>query len=161
MSLPSLLHVLSTWSSRCDAVVTDLEAQITAVKTSASSRQRLAKRRQDTVDGAVTEAQGVQRADPFDVTGSVKGHRQQPGHQAKGGIKRDLDEAQEGEGGEYPEFDDFEEGTSGGDEVGGGRMDVDVDLSAGGMVGNGGGGAAGHGGGPATRGNKKSRGKGL
>lgn len=176
MSLPSLLKVLSTWSSRCDSVITELESQMTAIKTSASARQALQKRRQDIIDAAVKESPSIQpRSDMFDVAGGGGGggggvSRNLRSHPGKGGMKRDLDEQQEGE--ENVQFEDAEDASSGpGDDLASGKMEIDPDLASlrASGAGNGSsttpvavpGGAAGHsgGGGGATRGNKKSKGK--
>ena len=52
-SLPSLLHILSVWSSRCDDVISDLTNQITSIHTTARARNTLSTKRQEVIDNAV------------------------------------------------------------------------------------------------------------
>ncbi|RMZ80987.1 hypothetical protein DV738_g2500, partial [Chaetothyriales sp. CBS 135597] len=53
-SLPALLAILSTWSSRCDSVATSLQANIDTIKATARARNTLAAARQSRVDAAVS-----------------------------------------------------------------------------------------------------------
>ena len=171
MSIPSLLSILSTWSSRCDNVISDLESQIASIRRAATTRQKLAKKRKEIVDEALNESAAdlAKRPDPYEIsTGGAVKPVQAPA--TKGGIKRDHAESEEGgDDAEIYEADDYDEGGSVGDEAfGNGKMDADIDMVGTGVgMGNGGGGmalhevgGAGGGGGTASnRGNKKSRGK--
>ena len=172
MSIPSLLNILSTWSSRCDNVISDLESQIASIRHTATKRQKLAKQRKEILDEAVAESPAdlAKRPDPYEIStgGAVKQVRTPA---TQGGIKRDHAESEEGANdADVYEADEYDEGGFVGEEAfGNGRMDADIDMVGTGVgIGNGGGGGmalhgvggAGGGGNPmSNRGNKKSRGK--
>lgn len=86
-SLPALLQILSTWSTRCDSVVSDLDDHIASIKNSARERTSLAQKRQDVVDAAVM-SKDSEEADK-------KGGR---GGRGQRGSKRDLDDEYESDG---------------------------------------------------------------
>ena len=108
-SLPALLQILSTWSSRCDAVVTDLESNITNIKAAAITRNTLAQKRQDVIDEAVLHVQSNENAD-----GERRSKRQPGIPGSRLGSKRDLD-----------------------DEMAGSDEDMDIDEGIGEMGGSG------------------------
>lgn len=86
-SLPAILQILSTWSARCDSVVSDLDGHISSIKNSARERAALAQKRQDVVDAAVLNK---------DIDdGDKKGGR---GGRGQRGSKRDLDDEYESDG---------------------------------------------------------------
>lgn len=80
-SLPAILQILSTWSARCDSVVSDLDDHIASIKNSARERASLAQMRQDVVDAAVMSKDSDE--------GDKKGGR---GARGQRGSKRDLDD---------------------------------------------------------------------
>lgn len=80
-SLPAILQILSTWSARCDSVVSDLDNHIASIRTSARERASLAQTRQDVVDAAVMSKDGEE--------GDKKSGR---GARGQRGSKRDLDD---------------------------------------------------------------------
>ncbi|RMZ77528.1 hypothetical protein DV737_g4312, partial [Chaetothyriales sp. CBS 132003] len=86
-SLPAILAILSTWSSRCDSVVTSLQANIDTIKETARSRNSLAAARQSRVDGAVLKVNTdtAKEGDDKQGTNSSKASR------GLRGSKRDLD----------------------------------------------------------------------
>ncbi len=133
-SLPALLQILQTWESRCVAVVSDLEAQINAIRATASQRSIKEKKRQDLVDGLVLN-------DKQSNDNGVAGGRNTRGAGQRLGSKRDLD--QHIEGGD----DDYEEEYEG--------MDLDEGIGEGG-----GGFPGGSRGGGSSRGAKRNRGRG-
>ena len=93
-SLPALLQILSTWSSRCDSVVTDLESTIAHIKTNAVTRNTLAQKRQDVIDDAVLN---VHSAASNENTDSEKKSKRMTGNPiSRLGSKRDLDEEIDG-----------------------------------------------------------------
>lgn len=95
-SLPAILQILSTWSVRCDSVVSDLDNHIESIKNSARERAALTQKRQVVVDHAVLSK------DPEDKVGrGLRGQR---------GSKRDLDDEYDVSDGEGMEVD---EGFSG------------------------------------------------
>ncbi|KAK5047760.1 hypothetical protein LTR84_006425 [Exophiala bonariae] len=146
-SMPALLQILRTWESRCTTMVTDLEAQIVAIRTTASSRNVRAQRRQDVVDTAVLSDKPL--GDNTDASkGLAVAQRALRSGATKLPTKRNLDQEAEGEEDDYSDED--------------GRMDLDegIDIgTAGGLSGGSGsglrGGASGSG-----RGAKRNRGRG-
>lgn len=139
-TLPALLQILQTWESRCTSTVSDLEAQISLIRTTAAQRSTTQRRRQDTVDEAVLNTK------PPPAHENADGDRKGGGRSFRGiqrpPSKRDLDQQMEGE------VDD------GSDEEG--RMDVDEGIAE---MSHGGGGRGGHGVG-SSRGAKRNRGRG-
>jgi COP9 signalosome complex subunit 7 len=138
-SLPTLLQILQTWESRCVSVVSDLEAQIAAIRATAQQRALKEKSRQDLVDSLV-----LNNDKSLNDNGAAGG-RVTRGAGQKLGSKRDLDQHIEGED------DDYEEEYEGMD------LDEGVSESAGFPAGGSGGGGRGGGG---TRGAKRNRGRG-
>lgn len=86
-SLPAILQILSTWSARCDSVVSDIDNHIASIKNSAWERAALAQKRQDVVDAAVMSKE----VDDGDKKGGRAGRGQR-------GSKRDLDDEYESDG---------------------------------------------------------------
>ncbi|RMZ89404.1 hypothetical protein DV736_g3367, partial [Chaetothyriales sp. CBS 134916] len=86
-SLPALLAILSTWSSRCDSVVTSLQGNIDTIKASARSRNTLAAARQSRVDNAVLKV----HADTANEGDDKQGTNSSKASQGLRGSKRDLD----------------------------------------------------------------------
>jgi COP9 signalosome complex subunit 7 len=98
-SLPAILQILSTWSARCDSVVSDLDSHISSIRSTARERAAVAQKRQDVVDSAVLSKdvdEGEKRS-----TRSGRGQR---------GSKRDLDDEYDGSDGDGMDVD---EGFSG------------------------------------------------
>ncbi|KIW31024.1 uncharacterized protein PV07_02708 [Cladophialophora immunda] len=151
-SLPVLLQILQTWESRCVSVVSDLEAQIAAIRATAQQRAMREKARQNEVDSLVLNNDRQQPSSDNGVMSDVRGGNGRAGRGAGFGAgqrppsKRDLDQQMEGEGDDVD--DDYEEG----------RMDLDEGISEGpgGFTGSGprGGGSGG------SRGAKRNRGRG-
>ncbi|KIX94766.1 uncharacterized protein Z520_09456 [Fonsecaea multimorphosa CBS 102226] len=144
-SLPVLLQILQTWESRCVSVVSDLEAQIAAVRATAQQRAIQERSRQSEVDSLVLRDDRQQASSENGFNGrAVRGAGFGAGQRPPS--KRDLDQQMEGEGDDVE--DDYEEG----------RMDLDEGISdsAGGFAGFGsrGGGSGG------SRGAKRNRGRG-
>ncbi|KIW70204.1 hypothetical protein PV04_02496 [Phialophora macrospora] len=138
-SLPTLLQILQTWESRCVSVVSDLEAQIAAIRATAQQRALKEKSRQDLVDSLV-----LNNDKSLNDTGAA-GARATRGAGQKLGSKRDLDQHIEGED------DDYEEEYEG--------MDLDEGVSESAVSPAGGSGSGSRGGG-GTRGAKRNRGRG-
>ncbi len=93
-SLPALLQILSTWSSRCDSVVTDLESTIANIKANAITRNTLAQERQDIIDDAVMN---VHPMNSNENTDNEKKSKRMTGNPiSRLGSKRDLDEEIDG-----------------------------------------------------------------
>jgi COP9 signalosome complex subunit 7 len=151
-TLPALLQILQTWESRCTGMVTSLESQITAIKSTASQRSAVEHRRQELVDAAVlsekplfTNTTNTTTTNPLatgtgDVSSGTRSGRNGGGSGAAAAgqrlsSKRDLDEDEEDE---YSEED--------------WRMDVDEGV---GDVGMGAGGSS-----SGSRGAKRNRGRG-
>ena len=130
-SLPAILQILQTWEGRCTSTIADLESHISQIRTTASDRTALSRKRQGIVDQAVIKGED-------DSSRSVRGRDRR-------GNKRDLDERMEGE--------DDEDVSS--DEV---RMDVDD--TSGDFAAPGSGGPSGRGG-IGVRGAKRNRGRGA
>jgi COP9 signalosome complex subunit 7 len=86
-SLPALLQILSTWSSRCDSVVSDLESTISNIRSSAVSRNTLAQKRQDIIDDAVLNVHSTN-----DNTDSETKKSKRLTGNPRVGNKRDLDD---------------------------------------------------------------------
>lgn len=152
LSLPNLLNILDTWSTRCDDVITSLSSQISSIKSTASRRQSAQKQRQDIIDTAVAEPPpplSSTTATTFDV--AVGGGGRTLRNKGRGGTKRELEQPDEEED---DAFEDVEDGSVGDEMTGNGKMDIDPEP----LGGFGSGHYAGAGG-VATRGNKKSRGK--
>ncbi|EXJ66400.1 uncharacterized protein A1O5_10552 [Cladophialophora psammophila CBS 110553] len=151
-SLPALLQILQTWESRCFSVVSDLEAQITAIRATAQQRAVRERKRQNEVDSLVLSNDKHLTSNDNGVLSDVKGGNARPGRSSGSGAgqrppsKRDLDQQMEGEGDD--EDDEYDEG----------RMDVDEGIGegTGGFIGSGsrGGGSGG------SRGAKRNRGRG-
>ena len=138
-SLPALRQILSTWSSRCDTVVNDLESTIATLKTNAVTRNTLAQKRQDVVDDAVMN---VQPANSNDNTDNEKKSKRMTGNPiSRLGNKRDLDEEIDGS----DEDMDVDEGIG---EMGSGFSSNTIGSVGGGLFG-----------GP-SRGTKRNRGRG-
>jgi COP9 signalosome complex subunit 7 len=92
-SLPAILQILSTWSERCDSVVSDLDGAITSLKSNAQSRNALTQKRQKAVDQSVLHT----------------GHDDKKANRERGGQrgnKRDLDDEDEGSDGEGMDMDE-------------------------------------------------------
>jgi len=136
-SLPALVQILSTWESRCASVIADLESQIGAIRSTASARSALQRKRQETVDAAVLNEK---TPSPTENTDSER--KQGKPKAQRLGSKRDLDEQMEGE------LDDLSDDD--------GRMDLDEGLGDVGPVGAGRGTMAGG----SSRGAKRNRGRG-
>jgi COP9 signalosome complex subunit 7 len=145
-SLPALLQILQTWESRCTSMVNDLEAQITAIRTTATNRNTKARRRQEAVDAAVLSEKPLN-----DATDGGKGNtapRALRSGATKLPSKRNLDQEAEGEEDDLSDDD--------------GRMDLDEGIDVGTVGGIGGGGASASrgGAGGSSRGAKRNRGRG-
>lgn len=126
-SLSEMLKIIQTWESRCSSVISELEQQITAIKTEAAAQRIKDSARQEIVDQAVLNVDG----------GAIR-----PGHGSKGhtlrsggdidrrgkgvasGSKRDLQEQQGSDG--YGE----EDGEDGGVGIGVAKMEVDEGSGA-------------------------------
>lgn len=80
-SLPAILQILSTWSARCDSVVSDLDNYIASIRDSARERASVSQKRQDVVDVAVLSKDSDE--------GDKKAGR---GARGQRGSKRDLDD---------------------------------------------------------------------
>ncbi|KEF56859.1 uncharacterized protein A1O9_07049 [Exophiala aquamarina CBS 119918] len=145
-SLPALLQILQTWESRCTSIVTDLEAQITAIRTTATDRNTKARRRQDTVDVAVLSEKPLNET--ADAAKAAASQRALRSGASKLPSKRNLDPDAEGEEDELSDDD--------------GRMDLDegIDVGVAGAVGGGSGSASRGGVGGSSRGAKRNRGRG-
>ncbi|EXJ87429.1 hypothetical protein A1O3_04389 [Capronia epimyces CBS 606.96] len=136
-SLPALLQILQTWESRCTSVVSELEAQISAIRHTATQRNATQQKRQEVVDAAVLSDRPLDTADFKNGSRLSRGVHKLPS-------KRDIDQQMEGEGGELTDDD--------------GRMDLDEGMSDVGS--HAGGGRGGHGVG-SSRGAKRNRGRGV
>ncbi|KIW84934.1 hypothetical protein Z517_00322 [Fonsecaea pedrosoi CBS 271.37] len=147
-SLPVLWQILQTWESRCTAVVSDLEAQISAIRATAQQRALQERARQNEVDSLVLSTDRQQTSSDNGVT-SGNGRA---GRSAGFGVgqrppsKRDLDQQMEGEGDDVD--DDYDES----------KMDLDEGVSEG--TGIFGGPASRGGGSGGSRGAKRNRGRG-
>lgn len=125
-------------------MVSDLEAQITAIRTTAAQRTTMQRARQDLVDTAVLNEK------PADGVGA-DGDRNRGAGGGRGGratgqrppSKRDIDQQMEGEGDDVSDDD--------------GRMDIDEGI---GDLGHVSGLGHGRGGGHSSRGAKRNRGRG-
>lgn len=82
-SVPATLAILTTWSNRCQRTISEIEAQITEIRTSAAHRTRQNAAQQHLVDQAVNELES-------EVAQGARARNRQ-------GNKRDLDERMEGE----------------------------------------------------------------
>lgn len=145
-SLPALLQILQTWESRCTSVVSDLEAQIAAIKATAYQRSTKEKKRQELVDTLVLSSDkqssnGNNGTSAAGVAGGRVLRSSVPGQRPPS--KRDLDQHIEGEDEEYE--DEYE--------------GMDLDEGLGDTPGNFAG-AGGRGGGGTSRGAKRNRGRG-
>jgi COP9 signalosome complex subunit 7 len=91
-SLPVILQILSTWSERCDSVVSDLDSAIISLKSNAQDRSSLAQKRQKAVDQSVVQT----------------GHDDKKANRERGqrGSKRDLDDDLEISDGEGMDMDE-------------------------------------------------------
>lgn len=145
-SLPALLQILQTWESRCTSMVNDLEARITAIRTTATDRDTKARRRQDAVDAAVLSEKPLN--DTTDAAKAAASQRALRSGASKLPSKRNLDPEAEGEEDELSDDD--------------GRMDLDegIDVGVAGGVGGGSGSASRGGAGGSSRGAKRNRGRG-
>jgi COP9 signalosome complex subunit 7 len=84
-SLPALLQILSTWSSRCDATIADLESKINTIKVNAIVRNTSAQNHQDVIDNAVINVVADDKDDKQKKSANI-------GKSTRLGSKRDLDE---------------------------------------------------------------------
>jgi COP9 signalosome complex subunit 7 len=132
-SLPALLQILSTWSSRCDATIADLESKINTIKVNAIVRNTSAQRHQDVIDNAVINVV----ADEKDTDKQKKSAN--TGKSTRLGSKRDLDE----EAAENSDDMDVDEGIG---EMGAGFVGGSSGIPSG-ML-------------PSGRGTKRNRGRG-
>lgn len=121
-SLSEMLSIIQTWESRCTSVISEIEQQITTIKTEAATRKAKENSRQEIIDQAVLNVDGV----PNRPGQGGKGHGLRGGNDAdrkvKGvasGSKRDLQEQQGSDG--YGDDD----GEDGGVGVGVAKMEVD------------------------------------
>ena len=152
-SLPALLQILQTWESRCTTMVHDLEAQITAIRSTATERASKARRRQDVVDAAVlSEKPATEPTDAAKAAAAAATQRAIRTGASKLPSKRNLDPDAEGDEDDISDDDD-------------GRMDIDegVDVGITGALGGGGGSSASAsrgGAGGSSRGAKRNRGRG-
>ena len=106
-SLPAILQILSTWSGRCDSVVSDVESHIENIKNEARRRHTLAEKRQNVVDTAVGSTEAADK----------KGGRSERTR----GNKRDLDDENGESDGESMEVDEgFADMAGGGMSLAGG-----------------------------------------
>ncbi|OAL38922.1 hypothetical protein AYO20_01673 [Fonsecaea nubica] len=147
-SLPVLWQILQTWESRCTAVVSDLEAQISAIRATAQQRALQERARQNEIDSLVLSTDRQQTSSDNGVTPG----NGRAGRSAGFGVgqrppsKRDLDQQMEGEGDDVD--DDYDES----------KMDLDEGVSEGtGIFGGSGSRGGGSGG---SRGAKRNRGRG-
>lgn len=146
-SLPALLQILQTWESRCTSMIGDLEAQITAIRSTAAERSATERKRQEIVDAAVLNTKPV--ADPDTNRQNAGGLRTARGaHRLPS--KRDIEQHMEGEDEDYSDDD--------------ARMDLDEGIGEGGVSGGAGSARGGHlggsGGAGGSRGAKRNRGRG-
>ncbi|OAP64305.1 hypothetical protein AYL99_00277 [Fonsecaea erecta] len=121
-SLPILLQILQTWESRCASVVTDLENQIAAVRSTAQQRAMQERARQTEVDSLVLSSDRAQQAtsdNGFASEARGGNGRASRGPGQRPPSKRDLDQQMEGEGDDAD--DDYEEG----------KMDLDEGIGEG------------------------------
>ncbi|CAG7919880.1 unnamed protein product [Penicillium olsonii] len=108
-SIPLMVKDLRDWSSRCDGVVADLEAEIALIKSNAVKRAAKSKTKQDAIEEALKKRQD----------GGPWGRNRRGGARlgaGAGGSKRDA--------GNIEEDDGFFDTTGGG----GSRMDIDEDY---------------------------------
>lgn len=82
-SLSAVLHILRTWEGRCVSTISELDAQISAISSSAAQRTALQRKRTEVVDTAVVQSEN-------DASKGVRSRNRL-------GNKRDLDERMEGE----------------------------------------------------------------
>lgn len=145
-SLPALLQILHTWESRCTSMVKDLEGQITAIRSTAATRNTRVQRRQGVVDVAVLSDKPLH--ENTDAIKGIAAQRAVRSGATKLPSKRNLDQEAEGEEDDYSDED--------------GRMDLDegIDIGAGAGVSGGSGSASRGGGGGSGRGAKRNRGRG-
>lgn len=120
-SLPEMLKILQTWESRCASIVSELEQQIAAIKTDATTRRAKDMARQEIVDHAVlnVEGGGIGPAKGQQGGGKARDTETRKGKGVTSGNKRDLQEQQGSDG--YGEDD----GEDGGVGVGVAKMEVD------------------------------------
>lgn len=147
-SLAETLKVLQVWENRCSSVVSDIEAQIVAITSSAAKRKARERRRQEVVDNAVlnTDASGETNAGGGGLagggarttrSGAVRGGSLgEENRKGKGiGNKRDLDEQQEDE--ETTQWAPHGGEEDGGVGVGLAKMEVDEGPGLAGKSGDG------------------------
>lgn len=115
-----MLEILRVWEQRCSSTISDLETQITGIRSDAAKRATAQKKREEVVDHAVLHGDDKDKKDTsikdMGTIGSGKG-------KGNVGIKRDLDEQQE---------DDEYEVSSGDGGVGTGVARMEVDETMGG-----------------------------
>ncbi|KAK4937459.1 hypothetical protein LTR10_021911 [Elasticomyces elasticus] len=138
-SLPALLQILQTWESRCTSMISELEGQITAIRSDAAQRSVTERKRQDTVDAAVLSTKPA--IDPEAERKAAGGLRPARGGQRLPS-KRDIEQHMEGEDEDYSDEMDVDEGIGEGISTGGGSA------------------RGGYGLGAAARGAKRNRGRG-
>ena len=117
-SPPQMLEILRVWEQRCQSTISDLETQITVIRTEAAKRAAFHKKKEDIVDQAVLNGEDKGKKE---LGGGMIGEGKGKGNV---GIKRDLDEQQE---------DDDYEVSSGDGGVGTGVARMEVDETMGGQ----------------------------
>lgn len=63
-SLPQLQSTLATWSTRCDAALADLEAQVEGVKRSAGEREKLRRKKERAIEVQTSDDKGAGKRGP-------------------------------------------------------------------------------------------------
>ena len=109
-SLPQMLAILAVWEQRCQTTISDLERQISTIRTDAAKRLTTQKKHQEVVDSAVLQSD--------DKGKKAFGDGAMTRNKGMVGSKRDHDEQQE---------DDEYEVSSGDGGVGTGMASMEVD----------------------------------
>ena len=63
-SLPALQSTLATWSTRCDAALADLEAQVERVKGDAVHREKMRRKKERAIEVQTSEDKGAGKRGP-------------------------------------------------------------------------------------------------